>query len=168
MRLSFPIIVMLSLGAANLIDAQTACDTSASFDANPWLQDLDQARAAFTTKYADLEWEVFVRGLNLTEIFDETRARLQKAHSIDEAKAAFNDLARQFGDRHVGFRWPQAHPILGERKGVDCGSLGYSKQMQAEPLAMLVPAFIPLSPLPSEEFPAGILRVDGHKAAEAP
>lgn len=157
-HLRFTFLGAFILGAfgANLSAAEV-------FDPRPWLEDLDQARSAFTTKYADLEWEVFARGLDISAIFRQTRERVQQAGGVDDAKAAFNDLAKQFGDKHVGFRWPESHTSLRERAGLDCANLGYSKQMQAEPLATLVPGFIPLSPLPSKEFPAGILRVGGHK-----
>ena len=75
------------------------------FNPEPWLQDLDQVREAVATKYADLEWDVFERGLDLKVIFAEARGRLTQAHTDAQAREIFEDLARHFGDRHVGFYW---------------------------------------------------------------
>ena len=133
------------------------------YDPAPWLADLEQARMAFATKYADLEWEVRVRKLDLNAVFAQTRARLRGARSDADARAAFDALARRFVDRHVHFSWPQAQ--ADPAHGLSCTALGYNPQMQGAPLAALIPGFEPLIPSPSERFPAGVLRVGAHKVA---
>jgi len=50
---------------AELASAQSfapiAAGAAASYDAKPWLEDLDQTREVLATKYANLEWVVLER-----------------------------------------------------------------------------------------------------------
>jgi hypothetical protein len=129
------------------------------YDSAAWLADLEQARVAFATKYADLEWEVLVRKLDLTALFADARRGVLAAHNPNEARAAFDALAAKFVDRHVRFQWRQTEA----EAGLSCRSLGYSEQMQAPPLATLMPGFVALRPPPSDRFPAGIISVGRHR-----
>jgi hypothetical protein len=42
------------------------------FDPKPWLEDLDQTREAIATKYANLEWVVLEREIDLAALFTVT------------------------------------------------------------------------------------------------
>jgi len=128
-----------------------------------WLADLEVVRSAFATKYPDLEWEVFERGVNLNNVFDTARTGIERANSAHEAERAFDQLAHQFGNRHVRFDWPEnARAPEGSGDASVCTNLGYNERMQAPPLAAFIPGFQALSPQPSTEFPAGTLRVGKH------
>jgi hypothetical protein len=63
-------LALLMFARFNIRVASSA-DDSAAFNPQPWLEDLDQARVAFTEKYADLEWEVFEYGVDLSAVFAE-------------------------------------------------------------------------------------------------
>jgi peptidase S41-like protein len=154
----------LTLGALYVLGASAAgAGQQEAFSRAGWLADLEVVRSAFATKYPDLEWEVFERGVNLKRVFSEARAGIELANSDSEAERVFDHLAHQFGNRHVRFRWPEAGrgPEVSPDTPV-CGRLGYDERMQAPPVAALIPGFEPLSPQPSTEFPSGTLRVGKH------
>lgn len=154
--LAFAALCLLGAPAAGAGEQQ-------AFSRAAWLADLEVVRSAFATKYPDLEWEVFERGVNLNKVFDDARGGIKQASSTSEAERVFDQLAHQFGNRHVRFRWPQAAevPAISADASV-CANLGYDERMQASPLAALIPGFHAFSPKPSTEFPAGTLRVGKH------
>jgi hypothetical protein len=137
-------------------------DTSA-YDAKPWLEDLDQTGAAMQSKYANLEWLVFEREVDLPALFADTRGRLESATSEAEARAAFDRLARKLGDGHVQFRWPQQNSVAPQAPKTGCAAIGLNAGMQGPPAASLIPGYTPLNTAPISEFPAGTLKVAGHK-----
>jgi len=132
-----------------------------AFDAKPWLDDLHQTQVALATKYANLEWAVFERELDLTAIFAETKQRIEAASSTSEARAAFDRFTRKLGDGHVQFQWPTQHDAA-QPPTANCAALGYDKRMFGAPVAALAPGYVPL-PSGAAEFPAGTLEVGGHK-----
>lgn len=154
----------LTFGALYVLGASAAgAGQQEAFSRAGWLADLAVVRSAFATKYPDLEWEVFERGVNLNHVFDGARGGIERANSDSEAERVFDQLAHQFGNRHVRFRWPETarSPEVSPDTPV-CGRLGYDERMQAPPGATLIPGFEPLSPQPSTEFPSGTLRVGKH------
>jgi hypothetical protein len=68
----------------------SAAESPAPFDAKPWLEDLEQARTAVATRYANLEWVVLEREVDLSALFAATRAQLLAASSDAEARATFD------------------------------------------------------------------------------
>jgi Peptidase family S41 len=133
-------------------------DAAPVFDPTPWIEDLAQVHETFATKYANLEWAVFQREADLPQLFADTKARIQKASSEAEARAAFDRFARKLGDGHVVFRWPSAgHPGA---PSDPCES--YDPAMRAVPLAANAPGYKPLSTPQSSEFPAGVISSNGH------
>ena len=154
-RLAGPIAIVLAvLALANVAQA---------YDAKPWLEDLQQARAAFATKYANLEWAVFVREAYLDAMFRDAAGRIGRASDDAEARAAFDRLARRLGDGHVEFRWPAPAAGGGAAAAQSlCARLGYDARYAGPPLAALAPGYRPLSGGPPE-FPAGVLTVSGRK-----
>jgi hypothetical protein len=154
----------LTFTAACLLSASAAgAGQEKAFSRAGWLADLDVVRSAFATKYPDLEWEVFERGVNLSKVFAEASGGIERANNASEAERVFDQLAHQFGNRHVRFNWPERARGLEASGGAPlCTSLGYDERMQASPLATLIPGFHALSPQPSIEFPAGTFRVGKH------
>src|SRR5580658_6500911 len=70
----------------------------APYDPKPWLEDLAQVRDALLTKYANLEWVVLEREVNLKLLFDDAKAHIESAGTEAEARAVFDTLARSLGD----------------------------------------------------------------------
>ncbi|MBV8341411.1 MAG: hypothetical protein JO173_03435, partial [Gammaproteobacteria bacterium] len=93
--------LQLSALLALLLAALPASGAGAAFDPSPWLEDLGEIRAAVATKYANLEWQVLERGLDLEEVFAGAQSRLHKATTEPEARAAIDQLTRAFADGQV-------------------------------------------------------------------
>jgi hypothetical protein len=146
-----------TLVVAAVLLAATAAAANPAFDPEPWIEDLEQARGAFATKYANLEWAVFEREIDLVALFTTTRTRIEVASSDADVKAAFERMVKRFGDGHVRIRWsdsqaPQATPHA------DCQALNYDARMQGMSVAALIPAYTPLAGPVARVFPAGVIR----------
>lgn len=66
---------------------------------------------AIATRYANLEWVVFEREIDLAGLFAETKSQLQSVSNDSDARAAFDKLARRLGDGHLRFRWSKVQNI---------------------------------------------------------
>jgi hypothetical protein len=135
-----------------------------TFDPKLWSEDLDQARDAFTNKYANFDWAVFQRQADLSKLFDETRGRIAAAHSEGEARAAFDRLTRQLGDGHVDFKWPsESNPGSKDAAGGNtCADLGYDARQMGRSLASHMQGYQAVIGGASE-FPAGFVTIDQRK-----
>jgi hypothetical protein len=152
------------LTAAFLLFVPMASAGGQEFDSRPWLEDLEQVRAAVAAKYANLDWSVFERETDLPALFADTAKRVTAATSEAEARAAFERMARRMGDGHVGFHWPGAKSNNAPAAPVaDCVALGYDARQAGAPLASLASGYVPLADAPAFEFPAGMISVGGHK-----
>ena len=158
------IAVLTACAAATAADpacppADQGATATAHFDPRLWLDDLQEARVAFSTKYAGLEWEVFGRDHDISATFATARDRILRAGDEWDARIAFERLVHRFGDKHVRIRWPPAAPARSESpaRGFSCESLGYTADMLAKPLAALMPGFVPIN-LPADNvFPTGMM-----------
>jgi hypothetical protein len=134
-----------------------------AFDARPWLSDLEQTRHVLLTKYANIEWAVEQREVDLPALFADIRTRLERAQSDEDARAAFDRLGRKIGDEHLDFVWPKATEVIATGEPDSCTALGYDARSRGPLLAADVPGYVPLATPQSDEFPAGLLVVDGTK-----
>ena len=155
----FLLIVGIGVSSAFSTKAWPATD---SFDPKPWLEDLDQARGAFATKYANLEWAVLEREIDLSALFADAKAQLRSASSDTDARAAFDRLARRVGDGHVLFRWTRDKTPT-TTPNANCAELGYNTRIRGGPSAALMPGYLPLPLAPTTEFPAGTIQLTDHK-----
>ncbi len=138
----------------------------ADFDTRPWISDLHEIRAALSEKYANFEWAVFERELDLSDLFARTETRLGNATNDSEAKAAIDRLIRAFGDGHVRVVWPTNQtaaaataPGGATRASSLCETLGYDAAKNGQALGPHVPGYQPLPATVAAEFPAGIVRL---------
>ena len=92
-------LAFLFAGAANAFAQST-------YDPKPWLDDLAQMHAAFSTSYANFEWAVFDHEVDLAALFADTQKRIESANSDADARAAFDRLIRRLGDGHTELHWP--------------------------------------------------------------
>jgi hypothetical protein len=138
--------------------------SAGAFEPKPWLDDLEQVKEAFATKYANLEWAVFEREADLQTLLADTQARIEHATSEAEARAAFDRLARRLGDGHVVFDWPHGGVSGASSASHDqCSALGYDALMRARPLAANALGYQALATSQSGEFPAGMIIVQGQR-----
>ena len=142
----------------------------AVFDTGPWIADLHEIRAAFSEKYANFEWAVFERELDLSDLFARTETRLGNATNDGEAKAAIDRLMRALGDGHVRVVWPTNQtaaaataPGGATRASSLCETLGYDAAKNGRALGPLVPGYRPLAATVAAEFPAGVVRLGGQR-----
>jgi hypothetical protein len=152
---------LVAVASAQSLDPIVTASGTA-FDARAWLDDLNQTQQALATKYANLEWVVFERELNLAALFTETKQRIEAAPNASEARAALDRLARKLGDGHVEFQWRVQHGAT-QPPTADCAALGYNARMFGTPVAALAPGYVALPGPVAAEFPAGTLKVGAHK-----
>ena len=93
------------LGAASAATAEEvkapAVDPAPEFDRAAWLADYDGLKATMARGYANLDWIVAHRGLDLAALDRATTAKLEAAESVPEAVAAISAFTEAFGDNHL-------------------------------------------------------------------
>ena len=149
--------------------AAPAATEQAKFDVSPWIEDLHQIRDALSEKYANFEWAVFEREINLTDLFATTEARLRQAVSDEEAKTAIDRMTRTLGDGHVRVRWPRidtAAPSGASSSPASpdvCRTLGYDDAKSGATLGPYLAGYTPLPGAAAAEFPAGVVHSAGQR-----
>ena len=117
-----------------------AAGDAATYDARAWTADLDRLEADMARGYANLDWIVQERGLDLPALDRDTRARLANAHSRVRAFLALRDFIAAFRDPHFKLQWGE-RPVAASRgasssvrpeardqpAGQDCASAGYEE-----------------------------------------
>lgn len=159
-RLALAVTLML---AGMLAGAMPSAAQARAFDRQAWLDDLAQARTAFATKYANLEWAEFDSAHPPSVLFAQTRARLETATSDADARAAFDRLVRHLGDGHVEFDWSRSGPSLtaGAPPADLCAD--YDRSRAGAPLAAAADGYQPLETPQSPVFPAGVIPLGNHR-----
>lgn len=164
----------LVLGVAFLAGSAAAVDV-ATYDEDAWLADYERLKGALAQDYANLDWMVEKRGLDLVAFDGETRDRLMGARSRVQAFMAINDFIRRFGDPHLRMKLTREED--GARPAVaafaaeqivsppvqSCEAAGYSSDEQAfAPWLASVPGLVILDdgPFPTAlHGKTGIVRI---------
>ncbi|HEX8375007.1 MAG TPA: S41 family peptidase, partial [Geminicoccaceae bacterium] len=156
--------------ALALLLATPAAAQAPAWDPQPWVEDLAQIRAAMDAKYANMEWLLTERELDLPALFERAERGVRNAGSDAAAAAIFDRLMTRIGDGHVGLSWPRpaspaadsaapATPAPAPTAQSFCRSIGYDGA--ASPgLAPAVPGYAAL-PDSSEVLPAGTATIGG-------
>jgi hypothetical protein len=76
-----------------------------TFDRQAWLDDYEQLKTDLATGYANLDWMVSARRMDLPALDRHTRDRLESAHSHIQAVLALRDFLRAFRDPHLKLVW---------------------------------------------------------------
>ena len=119
----------LSLWAVNGFPAQPTTPNAQAFDPAPWQQDFTQLLSAMSAHYANLEWAIKGRHMDLVKLREETQAKLSQAHSDTEARAIFEHFLAAFGDGHLEIEWQKTaatNPRQENEHQDLCQRLGYS------------------------------------------
>jgi hypothetical protein len=137
-----------------------------------WLTDFRQLIGEMSSHYANLEWAVNERHMDLARLRSETEARILAARNAEEERRAFRDFAAAFGDGHLKVTWPDENkapaasgpPDGGSDGGSLCARLGYT--VRGRPGLDLSPlqGFRPLPDADQSGFPGGILRLPAGNA----
>ncbi len=116
-----------------------------TYDPQPWLADYTRLKRDMAQGYANLDWAVAHRGLDLPALDRETTARLENAQSRVRAFVALRDFVQGFNDPHFRMKpgqrpIPTASPLAGSAvagepvdapAGADCEAAGYEEDDHA-------------------------------------
>ena len=76
-----------------------------AFDPAPWLADFERIKLGLAQGYANLDWQVDRRGINLARADGQIREMLGKATSDVQAALVIAKLVAAFDDPHVEIRF---------------------------------------------------------------
>jgi hypothetical protein len=154
----------LALLAGLLVTAAAATAAPASsvtepWTPEPWLSDLKQLRQVLNTQYANRDWLLYDREVDLDALFEATALRLRSTGSDADARAAFDRLLQRLGDGHISIQWPRPDAAASSTHPVDvCTTLGYDARQNAPGIASKLPNFHPVGNT-ADSFTAGIVKV---------
>jgi hypothetical protein len=95
--LSAPILALLAL----LATAATPAQAAPGFDRAAWKADFERIKLGLAQGYANLDWQVERRGLNLRRADTQINAMLDQAGSDAEAMLVMTRLVEAFRDPHL-------------------------------------------------------------------
>ena len=144
----------------------------ATYDRQAWLDDYARTKHDMAQGYANLDWMVAHRGLDLVALDRKTTDAISNAHSRVRAFIALREFVHAFGDPHLRMRVGERPVRVATRSesdvaiapqdppaGADCASAGYEEGDHA-----FVPPFASMpgwKPMQGGDFPAGLLGDNG-------
>jgi hypothetical protein len=142
--------------------------TEGHFDYQPWLSDFHQLLGAMESHYADLEWAVHDRHMDLPKLRQETEEKLSLANDAETEERVLEQFLAAFGDPHLKIIWPAtkagAAPS-GESGPLEplCIRLGYKDPHKKGIDFSTLPDFAEVTGEGSDSFPGGLLTVNNTK-----
>lgn len=142
------------------------------FKTEVWLEDFAQLKREMSAQYANLEWAIEIRGLDLKQLSEQTESRLLQARSETEAKKIIESFLDAFGDGHLSVQWVEnkgnnSSPADNAQPNSQmplCQRLGYQSQNQALKIAFTrLNNFREINTEDSKYFSIGVLRVAAKK-----
>lgn len=157
----------IAVAAAALAGAAPAL----AFDREAWRKDFAQLKRELSVAYANLEWAVESRRMDLPSLASRAEDLLAKSTSDDEARRIFESFLGRFGDGHLRIRWPKpgapaATAPAGEPAKTaarSCADLGYRRPRDEGLDLSAFPRYRKLATPESASFPAGVLETVGGK-----
>jgi hypothetical protein len=143
----------------------TAFDISAqNFKTESWLEDFAQLKAEMSAHYANLEWAVAERGVNLKQLAEQAETRLREAKTEAEARAVFDGFLRSFGDGHLQIEQAANSSAAQPAAPTLCLRLGFESRAARPGLDFSVSRdYQTLAAAESKYFPAGTLKLPNGK-----
>ena len=155
------VFVLLILAAGGVANGQ-------DFETGVWLEDFAQLKREMSAQYANLEWAINSRGLDLKQLSAQTEARLLQAHNEAEAKKIIESFLDAFGDGHLSVQWAQnngnnsspAETMQPNSPVPLCQRLGYESHTQTLRIDFTkLNAFREINTQDSKYFSIGVLPV---------
>ena len=138
---------------------------SGSFDTSPWLEDFHQILSEMSAHYANLEWAVEDRRMDLPRLRMDTDVRLRETTSEQDARRILDKFLASFGDGHLQIAWPksgtQVKPAAGASQSL-CDRLGYDMRPHAGLDFSALPEFSAQNTPEAKLFAGGLLRLRNH------
>jgi hypothetical protein len=137
-----------------------------TINTNAWLEDFAQLKREMSDHYANLEWAIEHRGLDLKQLSERTETRLRQARSVPEAQEAIESFLGEFGDGHLDIEWvrnggdtPAQHADSRPTKQTAlCERLGYrSHDVSPRLVFSRLNNFREVKTEDSKYFPVGVL-----------
>lgn len=149
-----------------------ACAPAAAreFAPDAWREDFAQLKAELARAYANLDWAVAERRMDLPALARTAEAQLGRAASDEEARRVFDRFLAGFGDGHLYIDWPRparAKPADGapapdaKPAGRTCADLGYRAWRDPGLDFAAFRGWEKLDTAESASFPAGVLATPG-------
>jgi len=171
------VFVTAALCAAVGILFSSAADAFAEAPrSEAWLEDFEQLKREMAAHYANLDWAVAERRMDLKQLGEQTAARLREAQSDSQARQAIESFVRAFGDGHFHVQWPSenrpAAPAKKDAANNDkpsplaslCDRLDFRERRRAPGIAFdRLPGFEPHHTADSKYFPVGVLVLPNSK-----
>ena len=147
-------------------ESQAAADRDWSdADRDRWLVDFQQLIGEMSSHYANLEWAVTARHMDLAALRSATESKIRSARSEDEERKILTKFLDAFGDGHLELSWPKESVDSGrpenespEGKGI-CSRLGYAHRGKAGLNFSLLAKYRPLDDADSPDFAGGVLKL---------
>jgi len=164
MHLSARFFIQLVFGVA----ATGAAFAAQAFDAAAWREDFAQARSELARAYANLDWVVSDRKVDLKALVARTEAELGRATSDKEAAQALKQFLDAFGDGHVRMLPPaRAAAVVAQADSApataSCRDLGFRARPDKPLDFAAAEQFEPLANDDAALLPAGVLKAGGRK-----
>src|SRR5688500_14203116 len=142
------------------------------FKTDAWLEDFTQLKREMSAQYANLEWAIENRGLDLKQLSEQTESRLLQARSDAEVKKIIESFLDAFGDGHLSIQWAQNN--VNNFSSADntqlgnpiplCQRLGYQSHNQVPKTTFTrLNSFREINTEDSKYFSIGVLRVAANK-----
>jgi hypothetical protein len=156
-RLLFLFLAVLTCTAQNVNDSQ-----SASFNPKRWLEDFHQVLSEMSVHYANLDWAVEDRKMDLPRLRLDTETKLREATNEQDARRILDKFLASFGDGHLEIDWPKSpgpsKPAATAPQGL-CDRLGYNMRLRPGLDFASLPGFSAQSTPEERFFPGGLLRL---------
>jgi hypothetical protein len=154
------IFVLLVISAISTIYGQTTT-VEPQFDPRPWIEDFHQLLHEMSTHYANLEWSVTDRRMDLPDLRKKTEDAITNSHSDAEARAAIRNFLDAFGDGHLEIDWPSGEADVAQTKPAAdvCERLGYHPRGKPGLDYSLIAGLTPLNSPQAALFPGGLLKL---------
>jgi hypothetical protein len=155
--LFFLFLVVLTSAAQNPNDAPPA-----GFDPKPWLEDFHQVLSEMSSHYANLEWAVEDRKMDLPHLRQDTEAKLRAATDESSARRVLEKFLTSFGDGHLEIQWPKPSsppkPVPSTPQTL-CDRMEYNARLRPGLDFSGLSEFSSLNTPEGELFPGGLLRL---------
>jgi peptidase S41-like protein len=133
------------------------------FDPAPWLDDFYQLLSEMSAHYANLEWAIEERKMELPQLRAQTEANLREAKDEADARRVFSKFIDRFGDGHLEIRWPKAREQSSyasqDTPGNLCTRLGYKAGLSPGLNFSVLPSFAYLNTEEAKLYPGGLLNL---------
>jgi len=137
-----------------------------SFDPKPWLEDFHQVLSEMSSHYANLEWAVEDRRMDLPRLRLDTEAKLREAIDEHDARRILDQFIASFGDGHLEIDWPTRNQKSTPPTSLPqsrCDRMGYHTNTHPGLDFSELLGFALLDSPESKLFPGGLLRLGNHK-----